>query len=157
MRIFIFTIFSLALQVGFAQSWVELKNRIHQEQEKNKRSISTARLRWPSQVSDSLNHVLLQAIRPSGIPVYLTTLNANAALTTGAAKLQTGLTGFNLTGTQQHIFQWDAGAVLQHNEFDTRILTNEGSATDRHATHIAGTLMASGVQAAATGMAPHAL
>ena len=99
----------------------------------------------------------MQAVHPSGQPVYLTTLNAHAAITTGAAYLQNGSTGFALTGSGHHIFQWDAGAVQPHIEFGNRVVANEGATTDRHATHVAGTLIAAGVNPQAKGMAPEAM
>lgn len=115
------------------------------------------RLRWPKSFSDSSNHFLMQAVHPSGQPVYLATLNANAAITTGTASLQNGSSGFMLTGNGKHIFQWDAGAVQMHTEFGNRVVANEGSATDRHATHVAGTLIAAGVNPQVKGMAPEAI
>ena len=98
----------------------------------------------------------MQEVHPSGKPIYLTTLNANAAITNGAAKLQNGTTGFLLSGAGLHIFQWDAGAVFGHQEFGNRVVANEELTTDRHATHVGGTLVASGVNPASKGMSPEA-
>lgn len=146
----------LVYTAGLSQTWPELKSRIQAESDKNKRGIQNARIDWPLQFSDSSNHFLMQAVYPSGKPIYLTTLNAQAALTTGASLLQSGNMGFALSGEGRHIFQWDAGAVQSHIEFGKRVLANEGVFTDRHATHVAGTLIASGNNPQAKGMAPAA-
>jgi hypothetical protein len=140
---------------ALAQTWSQLKAEIKSDYEKNQRSIQSARVRGPLSFSDGQNHFLMQAVHPSGKPIYLTTLNSNAGQTTGASLLQTGVTGFVLTGIGHSIYQWDAGAVLEHNELVGRILTNEGT-VDRHATHVAGTLIASGINPQSKGMAPDA-
>jgi hypothetical protein len=137
-----------------AQTWPELKARIQAESDKDKRTIQNARINRPIQFTDSNNHFLMRAVHPSGKPIYLTTLNAHAAITTGTTLLQNGTAGFVLQGEGQHIFQWDAGAVQSHVEFGNRVVANEGAATDRHATHIAGTLIASGVNPQVKGMSP---
>jgi Subtilase family/PKD domain/Secretion system C-terminal sorting domain len=149
-------IFSMACLSGMAQGWEELKASIKAISDKDKRSLQSARVNWPLQFSDSNNHFLMRAVHPSGTPIYLTTLNANAAITTGTALLQNGNTGFVLTGEGQHLFQWDAGAVQAHIEFGNRVVANEGVTTDRHATHVAGTLIASGFNPQVRGMSPAA-
>ncbi|HHJ16013.1 MAG TPA: hypothetical protein ENJ80_04880 [Gammaproteobacteria bacterium] len=64
----------------------------------------------------------------------------------------------SLTGSGIVIGAWDAGtAQASHPEFGGRVIVPDGGAASSHATHVAGTIMASGSgKAAARGMAPAA-
>lgn len=138
--------------------WVELKQSIKKESDKSKILIRDwqQKKNLPISFSDGRNHFLMRAVHPSGKPIYLTTLNAGAAQTSGASKIQNGSAGFSLNGLNHHIFQWDAGLVDRHIELTNRVVANEGANADNHATHVAGILMASGVNLVAKGMAPNA-
>lgn len=87
-------------------------------------------------------------------PLYRTTLNANAAISTGANLLIPAPYSLNGSGIKAGI--WDGGSVRNtHQELTGRVTKrNSSSANDDHATHVAGTIGASGVQANAKGMAP---
>jgi hypothetical protein len=89
-------------------------------------------------------------------PRYFITHNANAAISTGANRLQASPASLNGSGFTIGI--WDGGSVLStHQEFNGRVtLKNSAAAADDHATHVAGTLGAFGVRAAAKGMSPSA-
>jgi hypothetical protein len=101
------------------------------------------------------NLVLLVGVADDGTPMYETTDNAGAAITTGVDKLRTGGgLGLNLQGEGMEVGIWDGGIVEAHIEFDDRILLREGSTEDSHATHVTGTILASGINAQAKGMAP---
>lgn len=65
---------------------------------------------------------------------------------------------YNLTGAGIVASLWDGGqAQLTHPEFEGRVIGGSpGATTDDHATHVAGTIAAKGLQAAAKGMAPGA-
>ena len=89
-------------------------------------------------------------------PVYFTTHNVNAAISTGANLLQTS--PYSLTGGGMTIGMWDGGAGrATHQEFGSRMVVKDGSASIDHATHVGGTMIASGVVAAARGMATAAI
>jgi len=89
-------------------------------------------------------------------PVYFTTHNANAAISTGANLLR--VSPYNLTGSGLTIGMWDGGAGRStHQEFGSRMVVKDGSASINHATHVGGTLIASGVTASARGMATAAI
>ena len=112
----------------------------------------------------------------NGLPVYLSSLNAGAADTIGSDELWTtnsastnGLSGLNLNGEGTQLAMWDVGNVLaRHQEFT--FTNGEGVLGSRvwdkggyrrlphpgHATHVAGTLVASGGVRPARGMSPHA-
>lgn len=89
-------------------------------------------------------------------PLYRTTLNANAAISTGANLLAPA--PYNLTGSGVKVGVWDGGSILgSHQELTGRVTRkNTSAAYDDHATHVAGTIAASGVQPAAKGMSPQA-
>ena len=85
-------------------------------------------------------------------PLYFSTDNANAAISTGANLVRTN----HLTsGTDVTVGVWDGGSVrTSHQEFDTRASSLDGAASIDHATHVAGTIGARGTVASAKGMAP---
>jgi hypothetical protein len=88
-------------------------------------------------------------------PVYLTTQNVNAAISTGANLLRTS--PHSLTGAGVTIGLWDGGSGRStHQEFGGRITVMDASSSIDHATHVSGTLIASGVDPAARGMASSA-
>ncbi|MBL7843660.1 MAG: S8 family serine peptidase [Cyclobacteriaceae bacterium] len=106
---------------------------------------------------DKGNLVLLVGVSENGLPLYESTFNAGAAITSGAAKLRGGGSlGLNLEGEGITVAVWDGGIVDSHIEFGDRILSVEGSAEDTHATHVTGTILAAGLNAQAKGMAPKA-
>ncbi|MEO7098770.1 MAG: MBG domain-containing protein [Luteolibacter sp.] len=97
----------------------------------------------------------LADFRPDGRPLYRTTHNVNAAISTGANLLQTS--PYSLSGSGINIGLWDGGSALStHQEFGTRVTVVDGAAAIDHATHVAGTLIASGVDPAAHGMSSSA-
>ncbi len=90
-------------------------------------------------------------------PLYRTTLNANAAISTAANLVR--LAPYSADGAGYHIGIWDGGPIrISHQEFGGRATTNDVSpyAVAAHATHVAGTLAAAGITASAKGMAPAA-
>jgi hypothetical protein len=89
-------------------------------------------------------------------PVYRIPLNANAGITTGASKLHSGAIGLKLEGQNFLIGLWDDGKVSSHIEFGNRIISNEVENAHDHSTHVAGTLIAEGVNPLAKGMSPRA-
>ncbi|HKM92608.1 MAG TPA: S8 family serine peptidase, partial [Prolixibacteraceae bacterium] len=101
----------------------------------------------------------LKYINSNGEPQYLITNNATAAATVSTQTLYPlGGLGLNLTGNGIIIREWDAGsALVSHQEFGGRVVAADGASSDDHATHVAGTIMAAGIQAQAKGMAYEAL
>ena len=87
-------------------------------------------------------------------PLYLTTLNANAAISVGANLLQAA--PYHVDGSGGTVGLWDASSArTTHQEFGGRVTAMDGSsATVNHSTHVAGTICAAGVDSAAKGMAP---
>jgi len=89
-------------------------------------------------------------------PLYLRTNNKNAAISSGASLLAPA--PYSLGGSGIKVGVWDEGSVRSsHQELTGRVtLKNSTAQLSDHATHVAGTIGASGVVAAAKGMAPQA-
>ena len=88
-------------------------------------------------------------------PLYRTTQNRDAAISSGANLLYPA--PYNLGGAGVKVGVWDAGRVRNtHQEFNTNRVVNRNATAplDDHATHVAGTVGASGYTASAKGMAP---
>ncbi len=88
-------------------------------------------------------------------PVYRVTQNRNAAISSGANLLYPA--PYDLGGTGVKVGVWDAGRLRNtHQEFNTTRVVNRNATAplDDHATHVAGTVGASGFTASAKGMAP---
>ena len=109
----------------------------------------------------------LVAVTKSGQPLYYSLYNADAAVSTRANYLNIGGgLGLSLDGQNMTAHVWDGGPTrVTHQEFDgpggnNRVTINDGvtslNGNSFHAQHVTGTIVASGVQAAAKGMAPQA-
>ncbi|MBN2357301.1 S8 family serine peptidase [candidate division KSB1 bacterium] len=114
---------------------------------------------WPVRVQTSEGAVMeLQGIA-AGRPVYYMTNNLLSAKTQYTDKVWPGgPLGLQLDGSGQKLGIWDDGAVrADHYEFGGRVRQSDGN-TDfsDHATHVAGTMLASGLNLGARGMAHHA-
>lgn len=93
-------------------------------------------------------------------PLYQETENVNAAISTGANLLRS-TAPFNVDGTGLTFGLWEVGGVPRrtHQEFGSpsRVTFMDGSTTvTSHASHVAGTLAAAGVNTSLLGMAPGA-
>jgi len=84
------------------------------------------------------------------------TANVNAADTTNADQLRSGGgMGLSLSGQGVTVGIWDGNAVrATHQEFGGRVTVVDAVGAADHATHVAGTIGAAGVNASAKGMAP---
>ncbi|MCZ8355996.1 MAG: S8 family serine peptidase [Cyclobacteriaceae bacterium] len=87
---------------------------------------------------------------------FLSSLNADAAANTNVTGLLNRSGAFALSGEGIICGIWEDGLVADHSEFQNRILGKEGTSVKSHATHVSGTILASGVLPAAKGMAPAA-
>ena len=90
----------------------------------------------------------------NGKPMYWVTHNANAAISVGASRVYSGGgAGLALSGSGIVIGEWDGGAPrASHVELAGRVTVMDGASTAGHATHVAGTMIASGVDAPSKGM-----
>ena len=91
----------------------------------------------------------------NGHPRYYTTSNLDAAKTIATNRVwPSGGSGLNLNGSSQILGEWDAGGVrLTHQELSGRVTQMDSpSSLHDHSTHVAGTMIASGVVSTAIGM-----
>ncbi|WP_296620873.1 S8 family serine peptidase [Marivirga sp.] len=93
----------------------------------------------------------------NGIPYYYHVHNQQARETTGVSHIQSE-DGMNLSlfGEGITVGVWDGGQVKQsHREFTPgRVVNKEGATFSNHASHVSGTILATGVNSNAKGMAP---
>ncbi|MBU0679536.1 MAG: S8 family serine peptidase [Verrucomicrobia bacterium] len=108
---------------------------------------------WLIRESTDKANLELMDVR-DGRPLYNQTHNVNAAIST-AANLVRETPPYSLSATGLTVGVWDGGHVrATHQEFGGRVSTNGTGTVENHATHVAGTISASGKVAAALGMAP---
>jgi len=111
---------------------------------------------WPTRkVFESDRIIELKGLEPKGKPVYFSIANLNAAKTVSTNKCWSGGSlGLNLSGNGIVLREWDAGEVRpNHQELIGRTIMGDGATNlADHSTHVAGTLLATGIVAAAHGM-----
>ncbi len=109
----------------------------------------------PIRIETDSTLIELMYIDEYDMPQYYTIYNENASKTISTDEVYSGgSAGLSLNGAGITIYEWDGGTVLDtHQEFDTRVTNGDATATHYHATHVAGTIMASGFESAAKGMA----
>ncbi|MBE0680165.1 MAG: S8 family serine peptidase, partial [Bacteroidales bacterium] len=108
--------------------------------------------------------VILQRLGYNNKPVYYATDNINAAAIISVDQLWTNDNDYpSLTGEAVEINVWDGGSVLStHQELQngpgTRVVMRDTDLpVSNHSTHIAGTMIATGIDADARGMAGRAI
>ena len=166
LSIFIFPLFSNAQDINKQTNVAFLKENASflQERLDKNRQVAFALAKdkgWETiTIKKDGSIIALQGIDELGLPVYFTTYNNSiAAATTKTNKLYNGGgLGLNLSGStigNGKIAIWDGGAVLQtHIELINRILIKDNTKTlSTHSTHVAGTIMATGISIVAKGMA----
>ncbi|HEX6333266.1 MAG TPA: hypothetical protein VFZ78_03505, partial [Flavisolibacter sp.] len=117
---------------------------------------------WPTSfTTPEGRRVILVGVDMFGLPLYTgTDNNSVAAATVGANQLWNGgVSGLNLSGSSNSVVNkmalWDGGRVLlTHQELAGRVTLRDGSPNNSdHSTHVAGTMIATGINANAKGMA----
>ena len=127
--------------------------------EKRKADSTARSLGIPVFYTENDNRVIiLQRLGYNNLPIYYATDNLNAAATISADQVWTNDNDYpSLTGEGIEINLWDGGSVLStHQELQngpgTRIIMRDtGIPLSNHSTHIAGTMIASGIDANARG------
>lgn len=115
---------------------------------------------WPVRIETDQEIIELMRLDEVGQPMYYTTTNDDAAISTQTDQLHTGgSSGYALDGNGMVLGEWDGGAVRgTHEQLSGRVTQVDGATSlNWHATHVAGTLMGDGTPLArAKGMAPEA-
>lgn len=140
------------LSKQFDREWRQMEKRVRAYAKANNVAIR-------QEFSDGTVIELVDVV--DGRPVYFKTDNLGAAITTRANQMwQGGNVGVVIEGDGYNkVGIWDGGAVRRtHQEFNntgiSRVTQGDGAATNSdHATHVAGTIVAGGVNANAKGMA----
>jgi subtilisin-like proprotein convertase family protein len=108
----------------------------------------------------------LMRITDNGIPIYYSLDNVDAAISTRTDRLHNGGSlGLNIQGQGMTAHVWEIGpARISHQEYTAgtanRVTSGDGvsplNSSSFHANHVIGTIVASGVDPRAKGMAPQA-
>ncbi len=139
------------LSAGFTAEWEQNQIKVKQFAEDHNIPV------W-QELEDGTVMVIVDV--KDGKPVFYKTENVGAAQTTRAYELwEGGNSGLDITGEgYEQLGEWDGGSVRRtHQEFTdqgaSRVTQMDGSsAVSNHATHVAGTLIAAGVNPNAKGM-----
>lgn len=143
---------------------VEL-NRLAEESERQyvenyQLALELARINnWPLERKISNGGwLILDGVDELGMPIYVGSDNQNAAISISTNRVRNigGLPNYNLSGQNYIPRVWDGGAVRRtHQELDGRVSNIDAPTStswSEHATHVTGTIMASGVNQSARGM-----
>ena len=138
-----------------------LTNELQQQLDARRNATYYRLLNSPSPAQQRLNEnrdVQLMFMDNSNHPRFYQVHNINAARTVNTDDVWPGgSAGFSLSGsgtTTADLGIWDGGGVLTtHQEFGGRVTQMDAPGyTHYHATHVAGTMVAAGVQSSAKGM-----
>ncbi len=143
------------------------KSILKKENSQKKEAFTLAKQKgWKTRITKADGSIMELQRVVNGNPIYYTMFNVDAARSTRTNHLNNGGSlGLNLMGQGMTANVWDGGGTRNtHREFDgaggnNRVTTIDGSTLNGnsfHAQHVTGTIVASGVDADAKGMAPHA-
>jgi serine protease AprX len=113
---------------------------------------------WALEITDNGQTGYLVGVHDNGDPIYRTTYNSGAAVTSRVNRINTGgALGLNLNGQNMFVGVWDQNIpMIGHNDFGGRVQILDGATTQTslHSTHVVGTVAGSGAgNASARGMA----
>lgn len=128
--------------------------RLHAREQKEQAQRWAARRGLQMRHDDGLKMVEIMAVRGNR-PLIYSSFNDQAAIST-TANLVRDTSPFSVDGSGMQVGIWDGGSVMtNHQEFGNRVVAIDEGVANYHATHVAGTIGASGVVARAKGMAPN--
>ena len=135
------------------------KIKAKEDQEKNLAILKALKNNWPLFLltKNSNQAIFLTRLDVNGFPIYTSTENnLISSKTTHTNKLwQSSL---NLSGSSTNmkgkLAIWDGGIAMNtHVELNGRIINKDASSQINHSTHVAGTMIAKGINSNAKGMA----
>jgi len=134
---------------------VQALKAVSQRQKEEAQALARAK-GWPVRgtTPDNVTYELMKVKK--GRPFYHITHNVNAAITT-RTNLVRNTVPYNVNGAGLIAGVWDGENMrVTHREFGERavIMDADGVWSSDHGTHVAGTIGAAGIDAAALGMAP---
>ena len=119
-------------------------NKIYFSENKIK-AIKLAKIyNWPITLKNNGTYSELMGVSLENLPIYYSTYNYGAGVTTRANKLYTGGSlGLNINGENMTAGVWDVGTTMPNHElFSGRVQVIDNTQTNRfHATHVAGTII----------------
>ena len=155
-------------QVVTNKSFLEKQSLIFKTEGRNNKQkayVLAKEYHWPLQFECANKSTsVLVGVNKYNNPIYYSTFNnTDAAATINTSPLwPSGSTGFNLSGSSSYLKNkvgiWDGGRVKEtHKELKGRITTMDNSYNTsgggaNHATHVTGTMMASGINPLVKGM-----
>jgi hypothetical protein len=96
----------------------------------------------------------LIGLTEDGRPLFCGEFNRNAAISTATDQVR-DMPAIGVDGEGYTVGIWDGGAIhTTHAEFGSRVTIIDGASLSSHATHVGGTIGASGVEPDAKGVAP---
>jgi hypothetical protein len=101
---------------------------------------------WPLKIIDKDGNLnMLVGVHATGEPIYFSTENSGAGITSRANTMYPGGSlGLNVTGSGMTASIWDGGSVLStHELFGGRVTLGDGAASGDHGTHCGGTIIGS--------------
>jgi hypothetical protein len=129
--------------------------RLQAQREKEEAARWAADRGVPMRYDDGNRVMELMALR-NGLPIYYATRNSNAAISTAAGQVR-HTAPFSADGSGVTVGVWDGDAVMTtHPELDGRVAYMDTAPyrSGYHATHVGGTIGATGIVANAKGMVP---
>lgn len=141
------------------RAWLQERAQLllsEQQQERLVAETEAARHQLPVRQVRADGRVLELQRFVDGLPIYYLTQNLDEARAVSADRLWSGGgAGFALSGAGERVGLWDGGIVLaSHRELEGRTVKGDKAYTvSSHATHVAGTIAAAGIDAAARGVA----
>lgn len=142
---------------------LELKLQKESRVEKLKALVAAKANNWPEFIKNEDGSVdELMKLAADGSPLYFSVSNVNASKSTRTNFLNSGGgLGLSLDGQGMVARVWDGGKTrASHQEFGNRVTVVDAvagpSGNNFHATHVTGTIVASGLDSNAKGMAPMA-
>lgn len=164
--LFILILFSFLNLMAQYQPQKALKNNFQEEAKKawkmNRAKAESLAVKNNMPIKKEFSNgriIELQGIE-NGIPVYNETDNINAAATVSSNKVwKDNFGGYSLSGKGVTLGEWDGGSIrLTHREISGRALQKDTNpiAMSSHSTHVAGTMISTGIDANAKGMSSEA-